>query len=307
MDGTRAEVKEQGAIQFRPLRDLPYWTLMGLLAAGRFVICWVLLVFSLCALWVIADQIRDSGLNFDRGKAYLAIMAITCGLAWWKTLRHRPSHREWGIAAGLAILLSVVFWILIHKNLADLFREYWPIALAGAVSLAVYIPVHRLRVAVDVCSYRAKSPEQKRKGALVNLLAGCRFVAGCCFCIFSLGWAVVALTELRGSGPVAERPTLWSTAFGAFAVLFGAAWWATLRNRRSQRMWAIAASLFELSAGVGLDRNTPNFVPTLVIFMIGAVSLVAYLFPHRLRYVVDVFSYRLKRPDQNLKEMHLSF
>jgi hypothetical protein len=288
------------------VRDLPYWALMCLLAALRFVICWFFLVFSLCALSVLAEQIRESPmLFFDRGKAFLATTAITNGVAWWKTLRNSPTHREWAIAACLFMLLCVGFDVVIRQNPADLFRQYWPIGLIGAVGLVAYLPPWRLRPVMEISAYRRKSPEQDRRGALVWLLAVGRFVATWAYCLVSVASLFVAKDDLRESSMQFTSEIACATFV---ALLSGAAWWTTMHNRPGQRIWAIATSLVYLSTLAPILILNPTALhpryAAWAVLLTAAIGLVSYLVPYRLRYSVDLSSYRLKSPDQALKHIH---
>ncbi|HTW60359.1 MAG TPA: hypothetical protein VMD55_01050 [Terracidiphilus sp.] len=296
-------------------RDFLYWALMGLLATLRFLLCWFFLVGSLCALGVLGKNIRDLIVlypdftlpSLDRAKAFLLTAAILNGVAWWTTSRSSPRHREWATAACLLMLLGVAFLVAMNPNSPEMLNRDWPLALIGAVGLAAYLPPWRLRPEVKISAYRRKSPTQEWQGALVWLLAVGRFVGtltyGLAFILTILG----IRDELAGpSMHLAAEVTL--TAVVGF--LSGAAWWMTMLNRPSQRIWAITNSLIyfvPLVLIVIIESSDPHFRHVAwAILLPVTIGLVAYLLPYRLRYSVDIFSYRLKSPGEALKQIHAS-
>jgi hypothetical protein len=295
------------------VRDLPYWALMCLLAMLRFIICWFFLVDSLCALGVLGKNIRDLIVlypdftlpSLDRAKAFLLTAAVLSGVAWWTTLRSSPRHREWATAACLLMLLGVAFLAAMNPNDLEMLQQNWPLALIGAVGLVAYLPPWRLRPRVEISAYRRKSPTQEWQGALVWLLAVGRFAGTLTYALAFILTILGIRDELSGSSM--HLPT--EIALTAFVgLLSGAAWWMTMLNRPSQRIWAITNSLIyfaPLVLVVIMESSDPHFRHVAwAILLPVTIGLVAYLVPYRLRYSVDIFSYRLKSPDEALKQIH---
>jgi peptidoglycan/LPS O-acetylase OafA/YrhL len=286
------------------LRDWPYWALMCLLAAWRFLVRWLFLVFALCGVWVVAESIGASRLPFlDRGSVAVAALAITSGAAWWKTLRNSPRQREWAAAACLVMILTVAADLVMGSSPVGN-SWYWAYALGGAMGLAAYLPAQRVRPELEISAYRRGRPEHDWQGAQVWLLAVGRFVGTLTYCLFfvtSTAFVMVHLAVLRDLNPTEVAPAI-------LCLLSGAAWWVTMRNRPRQRIWAIAASLTYVVFVVPvvfmeLSERHVRYAAWPVLLII-ATGLVAYLVPYRLRYSVNLTSYRLKSPDQPLKEIH---
>jgi hypothetical protein len=291
----------------RGLVDVLHWALMWLLAGGRVVICWAYLISFLSAMGALADQVRQPPTHLYRSMAYLAVLAVTSLAAWWTTLRNRRSYRIWVTGASLIYLLTLVPFIVKQPSIVFSLGPLWGLLLMGGLGLAAFFAPFRIRFSLHVSSYRTKQPDQEHKGALVWLLAACRFLVCWGYCWVSVICLWVTADEIRKS-PMHFDQLIAVTS--VLTIVFGAAWWTTLRTSRTHKFWVIAVSLVYLLTLAPFVIEKPSPLHPLgeawVILMIGALGLLAYLLPYRLRYSVDAFSYRLESPDQILKELHAS-
>jgi hypothetical protein len=143
----------------------PYWALMCLLAAGRFLFCWaycIIAIFHLGSLW---PEIRGLSTHFVLRDivevVFFTVTVFTSTAAWWTTLRNLRSERIWVMAVSLVYFLTVAVFVVWKPTIFDAFKSSLSYLLTGVLGLVVYLPPYRLQLSANVSSYRLNSPDQK--------------------------------------------------------------------------------------------------------------------------------------------------
>jgi hypothetical protein len=152
-------------IRVRGMLGAPYWALMCLLAAGRFLFRWACFVLFIGSFAALADQIGESLSHFEPRDmiaiAFLAVLFFTASAAWWTTLRNLRSERIWVMAVSLVYFLTVAVFVVWEPTIFDAFKSSLSYLLTGVLGLVVYLPPYRLQLSANVSSYRLNSPDQK--------------------------------------------------------------------------------------------------------------------------------------------------
>ena len=147
--------------------------------------------------------------------------------------------------------------------------------------------------------------------ALMWLLAACRFLICWAYFLLFIGSFGAFMSQVKDAIVHFEPRALLAIAYlAAVFFLSSAAWWTTLCQMPSHRIWVVFNALVNvLTVGIMLVL-IPSFAPSHVfiwiLLLVGIAGLVAYLPPYRLNFSVDIFSYRAKSPDQSIEELHIS-
>jgi hypothetical protein len=295
------------------LARVPYWLFMALLAGCRFVITWAYCVLFVCclgaALRVIGETSAPSKLSRILVIALPLVWAFTSGVAWWATFRGSRSHRVWVMTASVAYFLSVGIFLIETRLDFSALGLLWAFLVIGAVGLLTYVPPYRLRLSGNLSSQRGDSAGQGSKGSLKWLLVGCRFVVSWAYCF-------QAAAALGALGCQIRQSSIRQNAVGmvwlcALAFVSVATWWTTLRKRSSHAAWVIAASLLTILSAVPMLAWRPRLYPSPGMFglmvVIGVAGLAVYVLPSLIHNSVEIISYKVNRPENELKRLRISF
>jgi len=148
--------------------------------------------------------------------------------------------------------------------------------------------------------------------AFILLLALCRFVICWIYCyifiIFSSSlWSNITQFSIRNN----QAELILIVYLAAVAGASCAAWWATLCNVRSQRIWVIAVSASYMATTALYVVVRPSVVHSpgqwSLFWVIALLGLAAFLAPHRVQISLNFSTYRLNSPDQKIKDLSVTF
>lgn len=67
--------------------------------------------------------------------AFLTVLAVVFGIAWWTVWKGKPSARSWGIAASLTNILVSLPWVFVSR---DAWRHIWVLLAIGVAGLIAF-------------------------------------------------------------------------------------------------------------------------------------------------------------------------
>lgn len=136
--------------------------------------------------------------------------------------------------------------------------------------------------------------------AFMLLLFAFRFTFTWIYCIVSYGGFHALVDQLRHLPTHFTRGDFAALAFLTLVgFISGAAWWTTLSNGSTQRIWVNLFSLgSSLAWGFGGGFSLSYALGTAIIMVPTVGGLLIFLLPHRLRLSVRISSYRVGSPDQ---------
>ena len=133
--------------------------------------------------------------------------------------------------------------------------------------------------------------------AIMSFLFACRFFFTWVYFLVSFSSFRALLQVIRESSAHFQLKNLLVFAFPAAAGLIsGAAWWTTLRNSRTQRIWVILFSLgclLSLSPWLSGRPSARYMLAYLTILVPAFGGMLVFLLPYRLRLSLNVSSYRM--------------
>jgi hypothetical protein len=160
-------VTEDSAIRVQNLPTAPYFLFMLLLSACRFAVCWLNFVLFLGSFAALVDQVKEISVQFEpralAAISFLAVTSIAASAAWWTTLCKMRSHRIWVTVVSMLYLLTVAYLFFAIPSFLHSQPMIWLPVVVGALGLVAYLPPFRLRISMDVSSYRVKCAEQRRE------------------------------------------------------------------------------------------------------------------------------------------------